>query len=68
MLGKKFQTWPTDPLSNTILVTFDMCVTNLGYREDGPPHFTKLLNGDTEESNRMLIRLDIAFVIPETND
>ncbi len=45
-----------------------MHVTNLGYLEDKPPHFTELLNDNTEELNKMLVGLDTAAVIPETDD
>ncbi len=50
------------------LITVGMDVTNLGYLRDGPPHFTKLPDSGTKESNRMLIGLNTAAVIPETND
>ncbi len=68
MLGEEFKTWPADPLPDTILITVGIHVTNLGYLEDRPPHFTELLDGSTKESNKMLVRLDIAAIIPETDN
>ncbi len=68
MLGEEFETWPADLLPDTTLVTVGMHVTNLGYLEDRPPYFTELPEGGTEESNRMLIGLDTAAVIPKTLD
>ncbi len=68
MLGEEFEMWPADPLPDTTLITVGMHITNLGYLEDGPPRFTELPDGGTEESNRMLVGLDIAAVIPKTDD
>ncbi len=68
MLREEFETWPVDPLPDTTLIIVGMHVTKLGYLEDGPPCFTELPDGGTEESNRMLVGLDTAAVIPETND
>ncbi len=68
MLGKEFETWPADPLSDPTLITVGMCVTNLGYLEDGSRRFTKLPNSGTEESNKMLVELDTAAVIPEADN
>ncbi len=45
-----------------------MYVTNLGYLKNGPLCFIKLPNGGMEESNRILVGLDIAAIIPKTND
>lgn len=50
------------------LITIGIYITNLGYLEDGSPYFIELLDSDTKESNRMLIGLDIATVILETDD
>ncbi len=68
MLGKEFETWPADPLSDAILITVGMHFTNLGYLEDGPPRFMEFPNGGTEELNRMLVGLDTTAVIPETDN
>ena len=45
-----------------------MHVTNLDYLGDGPLYFTKLPDGGMDKSNRILIGLDIAAVILETDD
>lgn len=45
-----------------------MPITYLGYLENKPLHFTKLLDGNIKESNKMLVRLDITLIIPKTND
>lgn len=45
-----------------------MHVTNLYYLEDGAPCFKKFPDNDTKKSNRILVRLDIAIVILETDD
>ena len=45
-----------------------MYVINLDYLEDKLLCFRELLDSDTEELNRMLIRLYIAAVILETNN
>ncbi len=45
-----------------------MHISNLSYLEDGPSRFTELPDGGTEESNRILVGLDTAAVIPETDD
>ncbi len=45
-----------------------MPIINLGYLEDRPLHFTKLLDGGIEESNRILVRLDRTLIIPQTNN
>ncbi len=68
MLREEFEIWPTDPLPDMILITIGMHVTNLGYLKDGPPRFTELLDGGTKESNRMLVGLNTAAVIPETDN
>lgn len=55
-------------LFNAILVTVDMhVITNQGYPEDGLICFTKISNYSIKESNKMVVRLDIAAVIPKTN-
>ncbi len=68
MLGKEFETWPADPLPDTTLNTVGMHVTNIGYLKDGPPRFTELPDGGIEESNKMLVGLNTAAIIPETDD
>ena len=68
MLGEEFKTWPADLLSNATLVILNMHVTNLDYLEDGPLCFMELLDGNTEKSNKMLVGLNTAAVIPKSNN
>ena len=68
MLGKEFEMWPANPLPNRTLITVDMHIINLGYLEERLFYFIELSDGDTEESNRILIGLEITTVIPKTND
>ena len=68
MLKEEFETWPADLLSNATLITVSMHVTNLGYLKNGPLRFTELPDGGIKKSNRMLVGLDIAVVIPETDN
>lgn len=44
-----------------------MYVINLGYLKDGPLRFIELLDGGIKEFNKILVGLNIATVIPETN-
>ncbi len=68
MLGEEFETWSTDPLLDTTLVTVGKHITILDYLEDRPSCFTKFPEGGTEESNKMLVELDTAGIISKTND
>lgn len=68
MIRKKFKIWLADPLFNATRVIVGIYVTNLGYLKDKPLYFTELLDGNIEELNKMLIELDTAIVIPETNN
>lgn len=68
MLGEEFKTWPANLLSNVIVVIIRMHITNLGYLKDRPLCFLEFLDSSMEESNRMLVRLDIVAIIPETNN
>ncbi len=68
MLGEEFETWPADPFPDATLITVGMHITHLSYLEDRPPRFTELPDSGTEESNRMLVGLDTAGVISETDD
>ncbi len=68
MLGEEFETWPADSLPNMTLIIVGMHIPNLGYLEDGLPHFMELPDSGTEELNRMLVGLNTAVVIPETDD
>ncbi len=68
MLREEFETWLADFFLNTTLITVGMHVTNLGYLKDGPPCFTELPNDSMEESNRILVGLDIATIIPKTDN
>lgn len=68
MLREEFETWPADSLPDTTLVTIGKHLIKLGYLEDRSPRFTKQPKGNTEESNKMLIGLDIAIVIRKAND
>lgn len=51
-----------------ILIIVSIHITNPGYLEDRPPYCMKLPEDDTEESNRVLVGLDIAAIIPKTDD
>ena len=68
MLEEEFETRPTDPLSNAIFIIVDIYIINLGYLENRPLHFMELLDSGTKEFNKILVGLNIATVIPETND
>ena len=68
MLKEEFKTWPVNSLPNITLIIIGMHVTNLDYLENKPFCFTELLNGGIEKLNRMLVRLDTATVIPETDN
>lgn len=68
MLGEEFDTWLVDPFPDATLITVGMHVTSLGYLENGSPHFTELPDDSTEESNRMLVGLDIAAIILDTDE
>ena len=68
MFRKEFETWPADFLSNATLIIIGIHVTNLGYLQNKPPHFMELFDSNTKESNKILVRLDIAAIIPETNN
>lgn len=68
MLGEEFKTWSADPFLNATYVTMSMHITNLGCLENGSSCFTELLDGVMEKLNRMLVGLNIAVVISETNN
>lgn len=68
MLEEEFKTKPADPLSNTRPVTVRMHITNLGYLEDRPLCFIKLPDGGIEEFNKMLVGLDTATIILESDN
>lgn len=68
MLRKKIKMWPVDSFFNITLMIISMHITNLDYLEDGPLCFTELFNGDTEESNRILVGLNTTVVILEINN
>ncbi len=68
MLGEEFETWPVDFFPDATLIIVGMHVTKLGYQEDKPPRFIEFPDGGTEESNRILVGLDTAAVIPETKN
>lgn len=59
--------WPAYPFSDTILAIVCIYITNLGYLEDELSRFTKLPGGNIEESNKILVELNTAVVILETN-
>lgn len=61
------KTWPAHPIPDATLLTLGMHVTNLGYLEDGPPRFTELPDGGTEESNRTLVGLVNDDAIQDNN-
>lgn len=68
ILGGEFEIWPADPISDTKLIIIGIYVTNLGLIEDRSFCFIELLNGSTEKSNIMLVRLNITAVILEINN
>ena len=67
MLGEEFDMWSADSFPNVTFIMVCMHVTSLGYLENGPLCFTELLDGGIKESNRMLIGLDTAAIIPDTD-
>ena len=68
MFKKKFKIWLTDLLPNMTLITIDIYIIKLGYLENGPPCFTKLLDDNKEKLNKILIELDTATVILKTDN
>lgn len=68
MLEEEFKMWPINPLPNAILVIVHIYVTNLSYLKNGPLYITELLDNSTEESNMIVLGLDTAVVILETNN
>ena len=60
--------WPVNLFFNVTLITIGMYVTNLGYLEDKFLYFTKLSNGNIEELDKILVGLDIAAIISETDN
>ncbi len=53
--------------TDVILVIVDIHIINLDYLKNRSPHFIELLDGSTEELNKMLVGLDTRTVIPENN-
>lgn len=68
MLREKFETWPADFFPNAILVLVGIYVINLSYLEDRSLYITELPNDNIEESQRMLVGLDVAAIIPKTDN
>lgn len=68
MITKNFKTWLVYFFLNITLIIIGMHITNLGYQEEKPPHFTKLPNDNTEKSNKILVILNISTVFLETNN
>lgn len=68
MFGEEIETWPVNPLPDTTLVIIGIYITNLSYLKDGPSHFMEFPDSSMEESNWMLVVLDIAAIIPETDN
>ena len=68
MLRKKFETWLANPFPNITLIIVGMHITNLGYLEDKSLCFMELPNNGMEKSYRMLVGLDTAAIIQETNN
>ena len=63
MLKKEFEIWLINPILNATLIIISINITNLDYLEDGLFHFTKLLDGNIKESNKILVELDpVAFI------
>lgn len=67
MLGEEFKMWPADPFFNATLVIVSRYITKLGNLEERFSRFIELPNGNTEKSNKMLVKLDIVVVISETD-
>ena len=68
MLRQEFEMWLVGPLSNTTLIIICIYVIKLSYIEDRFSYFTKLSDSGMEELNRILVGLDIAAVILETDN
>lgn len=68
MLGEEFLIWSADLLSDITLITVSIHVTNLGYPKDDSLHFIELFNSGTKKSNKILVGLGIAAIIPETDE
>ena len=68
MFKEEFNMWLANLFFNTILITVDMYVTtNQDYLENRLICFTEISNCSIKESNKMLVRLDIAAVISKTD-
>lgn len=68
MLGEKFEIWLANLIPNALLLILGIHITNQGYLENGPLHFTGLPNVNMEEQNRILLGLDNTNTILDTND
>lgn len=68
MIEEEFETWPTDLIPDTIHLAVDIYVINLNYLENKFPRFMELSNSGTEKSNKMLVGLDTATMIPDNDD
>lgn len=64
---KEFESWLSDPIFDTILFTFGMHVTNLGYLEDKVLYITKILDGDTKELD-LGLGLDYTVAISDNDN
>lgn len=53
MLDEEFKMWPIDPISDLILFTLEIHITNLSYLEDIHLHFIKFLNDNIKELNEI---------------
>ncbi len=68
MVRKEFEIWLINLFFNLTLVIVDIYITNLGNLKDKPLCFTKLSDSNMDESNRILIILDIVAIIPVTKN
>lgn len=68
ILEEEFEMWPANLFPNVAFTMVGMHVTNPDYLEERPLCFTELLDSGIEKSNRILVRLDKAAVIPETDN
>lgn len=68
MFGIEFKTWSANLFSNGTFITISIYIINLGYWENRPSCFTEFPDCGIKESNRIWVGLDIATIIPKTNN
>ena len=65
MHGEDFESLSADQIPDHVLLRLQKHVTTLSYLEEEPPHYIKLMEDGTEETNRRLTGLDSAAPIPD---